>query len=59
MNEYEDDIERGIFIDFRKIGDSTRTECIRDISNYPDFSAQLLGIALSGLLYSIVFKLFG
>jgi hypothetical protein len=52
MHEYEDYIERGIIIE-------VDNEEIRDIHNYPDFSAQLMGIALSGFLYSILFKLFG
>lgn len=52
MYEYEDDIERGIDI---IINDDIT---IKDISNYPDFSAQLIGIALTGFLYSIMFKLF-
>jgi len=48
MYEYESDIERGVLIGG-----------VRDISNYPDFSSQLLGMAMSGILTSVLFKLFG
>ncbi|ELA41744.1 uncharacterized protein VICG_01248 [Vittaforma corneae ATCC 50505] len=57
MHEYEDDIERGIEIGVRD--GNGNIQLIRDISSYPDFSAQLMGIAISGLLYSLMFKLFG
>lgn len=49
--EYEYDIERGIWIG----GDLK----MQDLSNYPDFSAQALGIGLGGLLIAVLFKLFG
>lgn len=51
MFEYEYDIERGIWIE----GDTR----IQDLSNYPDFSAQTLGVGLGGLLIAVLFKLFG
>lgn len=50
MFEYEYDVERGILI-----GGS---EKILDLSNYPDFSTQTLGIGLGGLLVAVLFKLF-
>lgn len=56
MHEYEDDIERGIEI---SVEDDGCVTILRDISSYPDFSAQLMGIAFSGLLYSLMFKMFG
>lgn len=48
MYEYESDIERGVLIDG-----------VRDISNYPDFSAQIMFTAVSGMLWPLMFKLFG
>lgn len=48
MHEYENDIERGVLIGG-----------VRDVSNYPDFSSQILGMAMPGLLVSVMFKLFG
>lgn len=51
MFEYEYDIEKGILIE--------GCEKLLDLSNYPDFSAQTLGIGLGGLLVAVLFKLFG
>lgn len=48
MHEYEYNIERGIEIE----------KDIYDSINYPDFSSQAVGIALSGILLSLLYKLF-
>ncbi|KAM0680552.1 hypothetical protein GINT2_001240 [Glugoides intestinalis] len=57
LHEYEDDIERGIFI---KEEVHAEYDCfVRDMYNYPDFSTQIVGVSISGALLFLLFKLFG
>lgn len=49
MYEYGWDVDRGILL----------SERVRDVCTYPDFSAQALGVAISGIIMTILFKLFG
>lgn len=51
MYEYDENIEKGIVI--------AGKNDISDVTNYPDFSAQILGISISGILFILLFKLFG
>jgi len=52
MFEYEYDIEKGI-----KIYNS-ENEFITDSSNYPDFSAQIIGVTIPGFLIALLFKFY-
>lgn len=51
MYEYDENIQKGIII--------AGKNNLVDVNNYPDFSAQILGISISGILFILLFKLFG
>jgi hypothetical protein len=54
MHEYEYDIERGIKLN-RLNGKSNTIDSIA----YPDFSTQAVGMAMGGIIATLLFKLFG